>query len=57
MHDNVKYAMKSGLVALIGEVNSQYKRDLAEKEGTRVPSVMQVVIDLRVKNQKASSSQ
>jgi len=57
MHDNVKYEVKSGVVTLTGEVNSQYKRDHAEKVATRVPNVKQVVNDLQVKNQKASSSQ
>jgi hypothetical protein len=42
--------------ALTGEVNSQEKRDHAEKVATRVPNVKQVVNDLQVKNQKASSS-
>ena len=31
MHDNVKYDVKSGVVTLTGEVNSQAKRDHAEK--------------------------
>ena len=57
MHDNVKYEVKSGVVTLTGEVNSQYKRDQAEKVATSVPNVKQVVNDLQVKNQKASSSQ
>ncbi|MGB7437891.1 MAG: BON domain-containing protein [Candidatus Acidiferrum sp.] len=57
MHDNVKYDVKNGVVTLTGEVNSQHKRDLAEKVATRVPNVKQVVNDLQVKNQKASSSQ
>ena len=57
MHDNVKYAVKSAVVTLTGEVNSQYKRDQAEKVATSVPNVKQVVNDLQVKNQKASSSQ
>jgi hyperosmotically inducible protein len=56
MHDNVKYAVKSGVVTLSGEVNSQSKRDNAEKVATSVPNVKQVVNDLQVKNQKASSS-
>ena len=30
LHDNVKYEVKSGVVTLSGEVNSQYKRDFAE---------------------------
>jgi hyperosmotically inducible protein len=57
MHDNVKYGVKSAVVTLTGEVNSQYKRDNAEKVATSVPNVKQVVNDLQVKNQKASSSQ
>ena len=57
MHDNVKYEVKNAVVTLTGEVNSQYKRDAAERVATRVPNVKQVVNDLQVKNQKASSSQ
>ena len=57
MHGNVKYEVKSGVVTLTGEVNSQYKRDRAEQVATRVPNVKQVVNDLQVKNQKASSTQ
>jgi hyperosmotically inducible periplasmic protein len=56
MHDNVKYDVKNGVVTLTGEVNSQFKRDNAEKVASRVPYVQQVVNDLQVKNQKASSS-
>jgi hyperosmotically inducible protein len=56
LHDNVKYEVKSGVVTLTGEVNSQSKRDHAESVATRVPNVKQVVNDLQVKNQKASSS-
>jgi hyperosmotically inducible protein len=57
LHHNVKYEVKSGVVTLSGEVNSQYKRDFAEKVANRVPNVKQVVNDLQVKDQKASSSQ
>jgi hyperosmotically inducible protein len=57
MHDNVRYEVKSAVVTLTGEVNSQSKRDNAEKVATIVPNVKQVVNDLQVKNQKASSSQ
>ena len=56
MHDNVKYEVKSGVVTLSGEVNSEDKRTLAGKVATAVPNVQQVVNDLQVKNQKASSS-
>ena len=56
MRDNVKYDVKSGVVTLTGEVDSQNKRDNAERVATSVPNVKQVVNDLQVKNQKASSS-
>ena len=57
MHDDVKYEVKSNVVTLTGEVNSQSKRDQAGLLATNVPNVKQVVNDLQVKNQKASSSQ
>jgi hyperosmotically inducible protein len=56
MHDSVKYEVKSGVVTLSGEVNSEDKRTRAEKVATGVPNVQQVVNDLQVKDQKASSS-
>jgi len=56
MHDDVKYKVKSGVVTLTGEVNSQNKRDQAEQVAKEVPNVQQVVNDLQVKDQKASSS-
>src|ERR1700682_3681289 len=56
MHDNVRYAVKRGVVTLTGEVNSQFNRDHAQDVATRVPNVQQVVNNLQVKNQKASSS-
>jgi len=57
MHDLVKYSVKSAVVTLTGEINSQLKRDRAAKIATGVPNVRQVVNDLQVKDQKASSSQ
>ncbi len=56
MHDNVKYDVKNGVVTLTGKVNSQVKRDDVEKLAARVPNVKQVVNNLQVKNQKATSS-
>jgi osmotically-inducible protein OsmY len=53
----VKYAVKSGVVTLTGELNSQAKRDHAENVPTSVPNVQQVVSNLQVKDQKATSSQ
>ncbi len=57
LHENVKYEVKAGVVTLSGEVNSENKRARAETVATRVPNVQQVVNDLQVKDQKASSSQ
>ena len=56
MHDTVKYAVKSRVVTLTGDVNSQQQRDDAERVAKGVPNVQQVVNDLQVKNQKARSS-
>jgi hyperosmotically inducible periplasmic protein len=56
MHDTVKYEVKSGVVTLSGEVNSEDTRTQAAKIATGVPNVQQVVNDLQVKDQKASSS-
>ena len=57
LHDDVKYGVKSGVVTLTGNVNSQSRRAHAEQVAAGVPNVQQVVNDLQVKNQKASSSQ
>jgi osmotically-inducible protein OsmY len=57
LHKNVKYEVKSRVVTLTGEVNSENKRSRAEKVATEVPNVQQVVNNLQIKNQKASSSQ
>jgi hyperosmotically inducible protein len=57
MHDNVKYEVKSGVVTLTGEVNSEDMRSRAANVAAGVPNVQQVVNDLQVKNQKASSTQ
>jgi hyperosmotically inducible protein len=54
---SVKYEVKNGVVTLTGEVNSQNKRVRAEKVATSVPNVQQVVNNLQIKDQKASSSQ
>jgi osmotically-inducible protein OsmY len=57
LHQGVKYAVKSGVVTLTGEVDSQAKRREAAKIAASVPNVQQVVNELQVKNQKASSSE
>jgi osmotically-inducible protein OsmY len=57
LHKGVTYSVKSGVVTLTGEVDSQAKRrDVAKVTGA-VPNVQQVVNELQVKNQKASSSE
>jgi hyperosmotically inducible protein len=57
MHENVKYNVKNGVVTLSGEVNSEDSRTRAEKVAISVPNVQQVVNDLQVKDQKASSAE
>ena len=56
MHERVQYDVKSGVVTLTGEVNSESRCDRAERVAAAVPNVRQVVNDLQIKNQKASSS-
>jgi len=56
LQKRVKYDVKNGVVTLTGEVNSQSKRAQAEKVASSVPNVQQVVNELQVKNQKASST-
>jgi len=52
----VDYNVKSGVVTLKGEVNSESKRAYAQKVAASVPNVQQVVNELQVKDQKASST-
>jgi osmotically-inducible protein OsmY len=56
LHENVKYAVKNQVVTLTGEVNSQAKRARAQAVASSVPNVQQVVNELQVKAQKATSS-
>ncbi len=53
---DVKYDVKNGVVTLTGEVNSQSKRAHVEQVASGVPNVQQVVNELQVKDQKASST-
>jgi hyperosmotically inducible periplasmic protein len=53
---DVSYEVKNGVVTLTGSVNSQIKRKQVEKIASAVPNVKQVVNELQVKDQKASSS-
>jgi hyperosmotically inducible periplasmic protein len=56
LDSDVKYDVKNGVITLTGKVNSQGKRAWVEKMATAVPNVKQVVNELEVKNQKATSS-
>jgi osmotically-inducible protein OsmY len=56
LNKSVKYTVKNAVVTLTGEVNSQSRRASAEKIAGGVPNVQQVVNELQVKNQKASST-
>ena len=57
LRDTVKFAVKNRVVTLTGEVNSQTLRSQAQAIAAGVPYVLQVVNELQVKNQKASSSE
>ena len=56
LHKGVKYDVKSGVVTLTGEVSSQSMRAQVEKVASTVPNVQQVVNELQVKDQKATST-
>ena len=56
LHDSVKYAVKNSVVTLSGDVDSQSKRKHAQELASTVPNVQQVVNELQVKGQKATSS-
>jgi hyperosmotically inducible protein len=51
----VKYDVKSGVVTLNGDVNSEAKRTEIETVASAVPNVRQVVNELQVRDQKATS--
>lgn len=57
LNDGVRPDVKNGVVTLKGNVNSQVKRARVEKLASGVPNVQQVVNELEVKDQKASSTQ
>ena len=56
MKKGVKFEVKNGVVTLTGDVNSQARRAQVEKVATTIPHVQQVVNELQVKEQKATSS-
>ena len=56
LHKNINYAVKNQVVTMTGEVDSQSKRTQAQAIAAAVPNVLQVVNELQVKEQKATSS-
>jgi osmotically-inducible protein OsmY len=56
VRDGVKYAVKNGVVTLKGQVNSHTKRKQLTRIASSVPYVQQVVNELEVKVQRATSS-
>jgi osmotically-inducible protein OsmY len=56
LQKGVKYGVKNGVVTLTGEVNSESRRAQIEKAASTVPNVRQVVNELQVKDQKATST-
>ena len=52
----VRYDVKQGVVTLKGKVGSQSQRAMVEKVVAATPNVTQVVNELEVRNQKATSS-
>ena len=55
VNKGVKFDVKNGVVTLTGEVSSQSKRAQVAQVASTVPNVQQVVNELQVKDQKASS--
>ena len=56
LDSDVKYSVKNGVITLTGKVNSQTRRASVEHLAAGVPNVKQVVNELEVKDQKATSS-
>jgi osmotically-inducible protein OsmY len=57
LHQNVKYDVKNGVVTLTGDVDSPSTATQAQSIASSIPNVLQVVNELQVKDQKATSSQ
>jgi osmotically-inducible protein OsmY len=56
LRKNVNFKVKSGVVTLTGEVNSEAQRAATADVASRVPNVRQAVNELQVKDQKATSN-
>jgi hyperosmotically inducible periplasmic protein len=57
LHKEVSYSVKNAVVTLKGNVISESLRTQAEQIANAVPNVRQVVNELQVKDQKATSGQ
>jgi osmotically-inducible protein OsmY len=57
MLETVKFSVKNHVVTLTGEAVSQSARDRATEIAAAVPNVHQVVNEMQVKDQKASSTE
>ena len=55
LNEDVNHTVKNHVVTLTGNVDSQMKRSRAEVVAAAVPNVRQVVNELQVKEQKATS--
>ena len=56
LNKEISYDVKNGVVTLKGNVNSQIRRNQVAHIASSVPNVQQVVNEVQVKNQKATSS-
>jgi osmotically-inducible protein OsmY len=56
LHKDINYAVKNQVVTMTGAVDSQSKRTQAQDIVAAIPNVLQVVNELQVKEQKATSS-
>lgn len=56
LHDGVKFSVKNRVVTLTGEVDTPARRQQVQQVAAQTPNVAQVVNELQVKNQKATSS-
>jgi len=56
LNKEISYDVKNGVVTLKGSVNSQIRRNQVAHIASSVPNVQQVVNEVQVKNQKATSS-
>ena len=56
LRSGVEFTVNNGVVTLTGSVNSEQLRTTVQNVAQQVPYVQQVVNEIQVKNQKASSS-